>query len=217
MDTNPNDNASAGGAPASQMTWQQQMMSQSWNQAPRKKKEKSVKAEASSKKKDNPKLPATEKPGVQMTWQQELFQQSKRVGPVFDHAADAKDVQTFGGDCAPSSKTASSGAASTPERRKNNKAKGSTKNRDARAPNTPQKQANAPVAYAGPTFHNSPSAASLPTPKFASRTKSPLSEPASAGPSAAMTPPRDTAVPSPPQLQTVDSLLAQMLKSSSVS
>ncbi|WFD18835.1 hypothetical protein MCAP1_001046 [Malassezia caprae] len=212
MDKNPNDNATAGGAP-SQMTWQQQMMSQSWSQAPRKKKEKT---EVPSKKKDKPKSPTAEKASSHMTWQQELFQQSKRAGPTFDHAADARDVQTFGGETA-RTKASQPGAAGTPERRKNGKAKGGNKN--ARGPNTPKKeQGSAPVAYAGPTFHNSPSAASLPTPKFASRgAKSPLSEPASTGPSSAMTPLRDLTVPSPPPLQTVDHLLAQMLKSSSVS
>jgi len=213
MDKNPNDNLTVGGAP-NQMTWQQQMMSQSWNQAPRKKKEKT---ELPPKKKDNPKAPVTEKATSHMTWQQELFQQSKRTGPTFDHAADARDVQTFGGDSA-RQKTAPLSAAGTPERRKNGKAKGGNKN--ARVPNTPQKekQGGVPVAYAGPTFHNSPSAASLPTPKFASRgAKSPLSEPASTGPSTAMTSPRDTSVSSSPPLQTVDHLLAQMLKSSSVS
>ena len=214
MDKNPNDHPTVGGAPPNQMTWQQQMMTPSWNQAPRKKKEKNTEA---PKKKEKTTAPAVEKVGSNMTWQQELFLQSKRVGPAFDHAADARDEQTFGGESALRPKSAPPGTTGTPERRKAGKSKGSNKN--TRVPNTPQKkQGSAPVAYAGPTFHNSPSAASLPTPKFANRgARSPLSEPASAEPSTNMTPLHDSTVPSPPPLQTVDRLLAQMLKTSSVS
>lgn len=216
MDKNPNGKPTVGGAPT-QLTWQQQLMSQSWDQTPRKKKDKqpAKNADAPTRKKDKPKAPVV-KAAPHMTWQQELFQQSKRVGPTFDHVADERDMQTFGGESAVPEKSALPGAAVTPERRKNGKSKGAGKQRDGRVLNTPTKdKSGTPNAYAGPTFHNSPSATSLPTPKFASRSaKSPLSEPASSEPSVAATP-RPMTLPPPPQLQTVDHLLAQMLKTSS--
>lgn len=212
------------------MTWQQQLMSQSWSQdgqANRKKKSKAVtlkkpasKGSAPAPKKNEKAVPAN--PETTMTWQQQLFQQSHRAGPTFDHAADEKDAETFGTPKGGKNKGSSSNAATVPDRRKPKNQKNNAKPRDGRSTATPTKEATATpaAAYAGPTFHNSPSAASLPTPRFSMRTdKATSSEtPPTTAPSSVASPGPSAASPSgPPPMQTVDALLAQMLSPHSLS
>ena len=71
------------------LTWQQELLTQSWK-ADRKK------AKPKPKKKDPPPAKKVEPVSTGLTWQQELFQQGKRPGATFDHAETARDVETFG-------------------------------------------------------------------------------------------------------------------------
>ena len=71
------------------LTWQQELLTQSWK-ADRKK------AKPKPKKKDTPPAKKVEPVSTGLTWQQELFQQGKRPGATFDHAETARDVETFG-------------------------------------------------------------------------------------------------------------------------
>lgn len=157
---------------ASNLTWQQLLMHESQGSKTKEKRineKRALEKNKSNSKPKNVKPKRAEK--VQesksnMTWQQELFYHSQRPGPAFDHNADARDKETFGDE-------KKKGSSSTPERRK-----GKTKARDAKVapPNTPLKGLTPTAAYAGPTFHNSPAAASLPAPKFSGRPKSSQAE-----------------------------------------
>lgn len=146
------------------LTWQQQLLNES--QAQKKKNTKRPQEKRAPKPKaDNakpkPKEADSATPSSALTWQQELFRQSQRPA-AFDYAADSRDVETFG-----EGKGRATGAASTPDRRKN-KAKPRV---ESKSPSTPNKKVAAAMAYAGPTFHNSPAATSLPAPKFGGKSK----------------------------------------------
>ncbi|WFD05007.1 hypothetical protein MVES1_000332 [Malassezia vespertilionis] len=239
MDT---ESAALASAAPSGLTWQQEMMTKSFHTAPR----------HQEKRAGQPKQPATQKQNIKkcdtvdstpvaaMTWQQQMLRQGARRGPTFDHPADARDAQTFGG----ANKKA---AAGTMERRKGkngaknsasdgkNGAKGNAY--DAKMPATPRKGAMPDIAYAGPTFHNSPSAASLPAPRFSSKptklaTNDEAAEDAMLADTQAQTPSEPAPVSSAqepvtdaanlvaqnpttePKLQTVDNLLANMMNAS---
>lgn len=152
--------AAAPAVPSPALTWQQQLLNESQtNNANRKKKEKrpAKSKPASNAQRSNSKPKQESASGL--TWQQELFNQAQRQGPEFDHAADARDVETFGGN-----------AKGTPDRRKP-KGNGKGKSSEGKSPQTPHKGAVPALAYAGPTFQNSPSAASLPAPLFKGKSK----------------------------------------------
>ncbi|WFC94865.1 hypothetical protein MBRA1_001503 [Malassezia brasiliensis] len=136
--------------------------------------------------KSKPKEADSAAPTSALTWQQELFRQSQRPA-AFDYAADSRDVETFG-----EGKGRATAGASTPDRRKN-KAKTRA---EPKSPSTPNKKMAAVVAYAGPTFHNSPAATSLPAPKFGGKSKIPNADDARAVSDAAVPAPVSTsAVP----------------------
>lgn len=152
--------ATAPAVPSPALTWQQQLLNESQNNnANRKKKEKrpakSKPAPSAQKSNNKPK----QESASGLTWQQELFNQAQRQGPEFDHAADTRDVETFGGN-----------VKGTPDRRKP-KGNGKGKSSEGKSPQTPHKGAVPALAYAGPTFQNSPSAASLPAPLFKGKSK----------------------------------------------
>lgn len=222
--------------PASNLTWQQQLMASSWAQerpgessrnTPRRKKKDRTSSASSAPKKGAEKQAAAPAPtsGSALTWQQELFQQSQRAGPKFDHAADARDVATFGAPAAPGPSAQSGGTA----RKSRSRGKKSSKDNKGSNPSTPVREPPPLLpseAYAGPTFHNSPPATSLPAPRFSRATKSPLPAPLRAdGAAAAPAAPADAAsVPTPratspsqAAFPTVDTLLAQMLQPASIS
>ncbi|PWN32062.1 uncharacterized protein FA14DRAFT_162334 [Meira miltonrushii] len=126
-----------------------------------------------------------------LTWQQELFgSNNKARGPAFDVFADERDAMTFGGNASgqPPNKggkkkqrqradslgdidlhnnhNAAHGRPSKPKNSTHSSsvhlgANGSSSSPSSGPPTTPNK-----LAYAGPNFHNSPSPASLPVPKF---------------------------------------------------
>jgi hypothetical protein len=130
-----------------------------------------------------------------LTWQQELLGANKPRGPTFDVFADARDVATFGGTSGDERrkepKGKKQGGASSAGNRKragsvgeiathlpskpspsahglpsipimSSSQSGSIPKQESAMPTTP----NGKFAYAGPNFHNSPSPASLPVPKF---------------------------------------------------
>jgi hypothetical protein len=162
-----------GAAAEAPLNWQQEMI-----------------ASTPEKKKTGKKAAGSKHPSVQsqatgaaskesLTWQQELLGSNKPRGPTFDVFADARDVATFGTDGEgprkeSKGKKQSGGrkraesvgerAAHLPSKpvlvQNNNPV---VKNRqESGIPTTP----NGKFAYAGPNFHNSPSPASLPVPKF---------------------------------------------------
>lgn len=179
------------------LTWQQELLTQSWKVDRKKPKPK-------PKKKDNPTAKKAEPVSTGLTWQQELFQQGKRPGATFDHAENARDVETFGATNAKSKQQTTQ--APKPQKNKNAPKKG----KSAKAPETPSKtpSSSMPFAYAAPVFHNSPSAASLPAPRFLSRAKETPRTTAESTPASAPT--------SPPQPETVDHLLTQILHATSL-
>ena len=157
-----------------------------------------------------------------LTWQQELFQQSKRPGPTYDRAETAKDMETFGTQGSKLSKPTNTKVSADRNKSKNaskGKNKNLTKLRDSQTPMTPSKipistkvsssssPLSAPLAYAGPEFHNSPSAASLPTPRFTQSRGV-----ASATQLTPQTPPQRSET----RRETVDHLLSQILASTSL-
>lgn len=125
-----------------------------------------------------------------LTWQQELFGSNEKIrGPAFDVFADERDALTFGGNTPPRN-PGKEGKKKQRQRAdslgdlhlhnqgvaqaRSNKSKGSanspfvhlganeaSSSPSSGPPTTPNK-----LAYAGPNFHNSPSPASLPVPKF---------------------------------------------------
>lgn len=149
---------------ASHLTWQQQLLQQSTPSDAATRERKSSKPSKKSKPKAAPEQSARS----QLTWQQELWQQQR--GPAFDHPENARDVETFGegggerrgGKRGQAKEKAT--AATSPAR--------TTRKVSAAAPKKTQKSSE--PAYAGPTFHNSPSAASLPAPSFTSRSNGDL-------------------------------------------
>lgn len=177
------------------LTWQQELLTQSWK-ADRKK------SKPKPKKKDNPTAKKAEPVSTGLTWQQELFQQGRRPGATFDHAENAKDVETFGATNAKSKQQSTQ----TPKPQKNKNVP--KKGKSPKAPETPSKTSSMPFAYAAPVFHNSPSAASLPAPRFLSRDKETPRSDAISTPASAPT--------SPPQPETVDHLLTQILRATSM-
>lgn len=155
--------STAANSDASSLTWQQQLLSQSQGPSPETRRKRT---EKKSKRGQSDKTTMNES---SQTWQQKLLQQSKRPGPAFDHAADQRDVETFGATGAPNREQTG-----TPDRRKpKSREKVKVKN-----PETPSKPGRVAPAYAAPTFHNSPAPTSLPPPRFSSRSK--LSESVSA-------------------------------------
>lgn len=178
------------------LTWQQELLTQSWK-ADRKK------AKPKPKKKDPPPAKKVEPVSTGLTWQQELFQQGKRPGATFDHAETARDVETFGAAISQPKQP----PAQPPKPQKNKNAP--KKNKSTKPPETPSKTSSGtPLAYAAPGFHNSPSAASLPAPRFLSRAKEAPRAPAEDAPASAAT--------CPAQPETVDHLLTQILHATSI-
>lgn len=155
------------------LTWQQELLGsqkpdkkgerkgeKKKDKAPNKKPTKNKESEATSK--------STSKESL--TWQQEIFGTNKR-GPAFDVFADAKDIDTFG-ESKPSHLPLKPKGKKGTGRRRADSLGDSHKQRTSSSltgsPSTPNK-----LVYAGPTFHNSPSAASLPQPKFKKRADAP--------------------------------------------
>lgn len=176
------------------LTWQQQMLSTQASPNPvnfdKKKPVKKDKGSSNTNKQKS--QPARDDSKEGLTWQQELFGSSKPHGPAFDVFADSKDAETFGGAGSvghSNMMNGKSGKKKTSARPradsvgeldlhsakgKGNHAKkgtntgssihfgnGSASSSSTGPPSTPNK-----LAYAGPNFHNSPSPASLPVPKF---------------------------------------------------
>ena len=178
------------------LTWQQELLTQSWK-ADRKK------AKPKPKKKDPPPAKKVEPVSTGLTWQQELFQQGKRPGATFDRAETARDVETFGTAISQPKQP----SAQPPKPQKNKSAP--KKSKSAKPPETPSKApSGTPLAYAAPGFHNSPSAASLPAPRFLSRAKEVPRAPAESASASAST--------CPAQPETVDHLLTQILHATSI-
>lgn len=180
----------------STLTWQQQLLKESQGRQKKEKRpqEKRATKPKSTNTKPKPKDRAPEHTAPTLTWQQELFNQAQRPGATFDYAADERDLETFGGG-----KSRGNGATGTPDRRRG---KGKMRN-DAKLPSTPNKKALPSLAYAGPTFHNSPAAASLPAPKFPGKSKLAQNEDPSALPDRSISPgplPASVAPPSDPKV-----------------
>lgn len=174
------------------LTWQQQLLN---SQAPKSaslekkkggKKDKAANASVKSKGSQAVDVSKNEVPSA-LTWQQELFgSNNKARGPAFDVFADERDAMTFGGNVSsqPPNKggkkkqrqradslgdinlhhNSDNAAHGRPSKPKNgNQVQLGVINASSSPgpPTTPNK-----LAYAGPNFHNSPSPASLPVPKF---------------------------------------------------
>ncbi|KAK4051183.1 hypothetical protein OIV83_003005 [Microbotryomycetes sp. JL201] len=119
-----------------------------------------------------------------LTWQQELLQQSdsatartpdshKGVSPAKQRRQQQKDQETFGLGALDLA-TSDVSAHVTPKQINTQHVQNTSKPRHAAA--TPKVTPSKPIEerYAGPTFHNSPLASSLPTPSFLLRKKQAL-------------------------------------------
>ncbi|WFC98852.1 hypothetical protein MYAM1_001585 [Malassezia yamatoensis] len=149
-------------ATSSALTWQQQLMNDS-SSSRKTRKEPHIREKREAK----PRKPKSDKSGSvdalkNQTWQQELFHQAQPRKSAYDFAVDARDRETFG-----EGSLRSKNAANTQETRKK---KGKTRVL-IKTPKTPNQDVTTTMAYAGPTFHNSPHAASLPAPTFQGKSK----------------------------------------------
>ncbi|WFD42941.1 hypothetical protein MPSI1_001592 [Malassezia psittaci] len=148
-------------ATSSSLTWQQQLMNDS-SSSRKTRKEPDIR----EKREVKPRKPKSDKSGPvdtlnNQTWQQELFNQAQPRKSAYDFAADARDRETFGAESSRSKNTANA--------QETRKKKGKTRVL-IKTPKTPS-QSVTTMAYAGPTFHNSPHAASLPAPTFQGKSK----------------------------------------------
>lgn len=171
-----------GAAAEAPLNWQQEMIASTPDR-----KKPGKKAAGGQKNASPAQAAATAKDSL--TWQQELLGSNKARGPTFDVFADARDVATFGGTSGderrkePKGKKQSGAgnrkrAGSAGEMATHLPSKpahgipsipimsssqsGPVSKQESGMPTTP----NGKFAYAGPNFHNSPSPASLPVPKF---------------------------------------------------
>lgn len=170
-----------GGSSQSQsaaLTWQQQLL---LNAAPTsesrkkniKKKEKQVAGKANNvhEAKKSEAVSTSNK-----TWQQVQMEAEKSRAMTSDVFADARDIQTFGDSSTGSIKVPRGKKAARGTDRQRADSMGEISARSVQQHQTRRQQTHSNVtvapstpdknAYAGPNFHNSPSPASLPVPKF---------------------------------------------------